>query len=214
MKPADLLLTAATFISFLVAFYLFSSDPVMSNSVNWADDLQPQKNQFQPAAPEAKSVSAPMSVSVVAPAVTYPDSGLWRYIVIHHSATKQGNAAIFDSYHRKEKGMKDGLSYHFVIGNGNKSKDGQVEVGRRWKSQIAGVHCFDGKMNQQSIGICLVGNFDDARPTLRQMRALSKLLSELQSKYRIPHSNIRLHNEVDKRQTNCPGKNFPAGKIR
>ena len=228
MKAVDLLLTAATFITFVLAVYLFSSDPVLSSSVNWAEDRPTAESQAdQPAGrPKDKSssnpqntaaglnTSAPLSASAGALAIKYPPATRWKYIVIHHSATKQGNAAIFDNYHRGEKGMRDGLAYHFVIGNGAKSKDGQVEAGQRWARQIAGAHCYDNKMNQESVGICLVGNFDQSKPTAKQMDALIKLIADLQKQYRIPKSNILLHKEVDKRQTNCPGKNFPASKVR
>lgn len=228
MRISDLLLTAATFITFIIALYLFTSDPMLSSSVNWAEDRPPSEtasgrpatvqaggaqgglpdNRLAPPAP------APVRFSPAITAVNYPPAGRWKYIVIHHSATKQGNAAIFDGYHRREKGMRDGLAYHFVIGNGTKSKDGQIEVGRRWEKQMAGAHCYDNKMNQESVGICLVGNFDVSKPTARQMESLRKLMSDLQNHYRIPQANILLHKEVDKRQTNCPGRNLPANKIR
>src|SRR5438067_10459729 len=51
----------------------------------------------------------------------------WKWIVIHHSATTSGGAATFDRMHR-EKGW-DELGYHFVIGNGTDTRNGQVEVG-------------------------------------------------------------------------------------
>ncbi|HHT9113865.1 MAG TPA: hypothetical protein ACFYD0_11140, partial [Candidatus Wunengus sp. YC65] len=52
----------------------------------------------------------------------------WRYIVVHHSATSSGNAAEFDKYHRRKKGWENGLGYHFVIGNGNGTPDGKIEI--------------------------------------------------------------------------------------
>ena len=215
------MLTAATFITFVLAVYLFSSDPVLSNSVNWAEDRPTAESQTKDkpkGSPQnttaVSNTSVPLSASANAPAIKYPPATRWKYIVIHHSATKQGNAKIFDNYHRNEKGMKDGLAYHFVVGNGAKSKDGQVETGQRWARQMAGAHCYDNRMNQESVGICLVGNFDESRPTAKQMDALLKLISDLQKQYRIPKANILLHKEVDKQQTNCPGKKFPANKIR
>src|SRR5439155_15411047 len=54
----------------------------------------------------------------------------WRWIVIHHSATPTGSAAKFDRDHRA-KGW-DELGYHFVIGNGTETRNGQIEVGPRW----------------------------------------------------------------------------------
>ncbi|MHC4494826.1 MAG: peptidoglycan recognition protein family protein [Planctomycetota bacterium] len=64
----------------------------------------------------------------------------WTAIVIHHSATENGNAAIFDKLHREENHW-DGIGYDFVIGNGTDSGDGQVEVTFRWREQRTGAHC-------------------------------------------------------------------------
>src|SRR5580765_4139378 len=65
--------------------------------------------------------------------------GRWRWIVVHHSGIKYGNAEIYDRQHR-ERGMENGLSYHFVIGNGIDSGDGEIEVGGRWLKQLKGGH--------------------------------------------------------------------------
>jgi hypothetical protein len=50
----------------------------------------------------------------------------WKYIVVHNSGTRQGNARIFDYYHRHVRRMPNGLAYHFVIGNGTSTGDGQI----------------------------------------------------------------------------------------
>ena len=60
----------------------------------------------------------------------------WRFIIVHHSASESGNAAKFDRDHRN-RGW-DELGYHFVIGNGTMSGDGQIEVGPRWVKQKHG----------------------------------------------------------------------------
>ena len=64
-------------------------------------------------------------------------TGNWKRIVVHHSAIKYGNAAKYDAAHR-QRGMQNGLAYHFVIGNGIDSGDGEVEIGPRWKKQLLG----------------------------------------------------------------------------
>ena len=96
----------------------------------------------------------------------------WHYIVIHHSATPSGGAKAFDRMHR-EKGW-DELGYHFVVGNGTDTGDGQIEVGSRWPKQKWGAHAKtpDNRFNKTGIGICLVGNFDTERPTRAQMASL------------------------------------------
>ncbi len=138
----------------------------------------------------------------------------WRHIVVHHSASAVGSAAIFDKAHR-ERGW-DGLGYHFVIGNGSASGDGEVEVGYRWKRQQAGAHAGNAEYNQAGIGICLVGDFEhgDSRPSAAQMASLRRLVRFLQVKTGVPTSEICGHENVPGKSTQCPGKNFNLAAFR
>ncbi len=129
----------------------------------------------------------------------------WHYIVIHHSATDEGSAAIFDKWHR-QRGW-EGLGYDFVIGNGHGSADGAVEVGYRWRQQLVGAHAGNKRMNEEGIGICLVGDFTRTRPTSAQMRSLARLCNFLSAYCGISADNVLLHGDV--RQTTCPGPLFP-----
>src|SRR5206468_376854 len=81
----------------------------------------------------------------------------WQFIVVHNSGTRQGNARAFDYYHRHVRRMQNGLAYHFVIGNGTSTGNGQIEVGDRWRRQINGGHVHSDYLNNISLGICLVG---------------------------------------------------------
>ena len=136
----------------------------------------------------------------------------WRFIVLHHSATREGSAARFDTFHRNVRGWENGLGYHFVIGNGNGSGDGEIEVGKRWRKQLSGAHAGDPIYNRQGIGICLVGNFEEGdKPTKRQIKSLIRVVNYLSQKYDIPLSSIVMHKEVH--DTACPGKNFPYKKL-
>ncbi len=128
----------------------------------------------------------------------------WKWIVVHHSATPAGGAAAFDKMH-KAKGW-DGLGYDFVIGNGTDTRDGQIEVGFRWKQQLTGAHAktADNQYNDYGIGICLVGNFDIDKPTPAQMQSLARLSSFLMKNYRISQTNVLGHGQT--KPTDCPGK--------
>jgi hypothetical protein len=140
------------------------------------------------------------------------DRGRWKGIVIHHSATEWGNAREIDKWH-KDRGW-DGGGYHFVINNGNGEKNGKVEVGFRWPIQREGAHCNANKQNlnnywnEHTVGICLVGNFEQRRPSNTQYDSLAKLISFLQQRYQIPTSKITTHGEVPGAITECPGKLF------
>jgi len=141
----------------------------------------------------------------------------WTAIVIHHSATETGNAAIFDRTHREEKHW-DGVGYDFVIGNGTDSGDGQVEVTFRWQRQVAGAHCGgteDNWANVDAVGICLVGNFNNTEPTAEQMQSLFKLVRFLQKRYRIGTASIYGHSGTPgARVTDCPGRNSPVPRLK
>ena len=140
----------------------------------------------------------------------------WQAIVIHHSATASGNAAIFDRWHREENHW-NGVGYNFVIGNGTDSGDGQVEVTHRWQQQLVGAHCRTPKnwANEHAIGICLVGDFSQDRPTAAQMKSLVQLVRFLQQRYGIPTSAIYGHGDTPgARVTACPGHLFPWDQLR
>ncbi len=135
--------------------------------------------------------------------------GRWKWIVGHHSAIKNGNAAIYDRAHR-QRGMENGLAYHFVIGNGIDSGDGEVEIGARWLRQIKGGHVHREDINEVGIGICLVGNFEETIPTMKQLKAFRELLDYLRSE--VVGTNVRfaVHREIDPGRTVCPGHYFPV----
>jgi hypothetical protein len=139
-------------------------------------------------------------------------SNRWEKIVIHHSDSKTGNASIFDDYHRNAKGW-DELGYHFVIGNGSNSGDGEVEVGPRWEKQKTGAHCKtpDNYYNLHGVGICLVGDFEVQHPTAAQLASLRRLVKFLQNSSGMTSTDIVTHGQV--KSTICPGKNFSLSMI-
>lgn len=150
-------------------------------------------------------VISPVSIPQKAKLYSSPDK--WRYIVIHHSASNTGNAAEFDKFHKKVKKWSNGLGYDFVIGNGRGSGNGQIETGPRWIRQIDGAHAGIKEYNKHGIGICLVGNFEDDRPTENQIASLVSLIRYLQDRFNIPSENVIMHRHV--KSTDCPGEHFP-----
>jgi len=130
----------------------------------------------------------------------------WKHIVIHHSATTAGSAAVFDQAHRK-RGW-DELGYHFVIDNGRGGPDGRIEVGPRWRKQKWGAHTGgtpDNAYNNHGIGICLVGNYTTGMPSRAQLASLRRLVESLMHDYNIPARNILGHRDAPNASTQCPG---------
>ena len=140
--------------------------------------------------------------------------GRWKYIVVHNSGTREGNARVFDIYHKRVRHMQNGLAYHFVIGDGHGSGDGQIEIGDRWKRQINGGHVASDYLNDIALGICLVGDFNRDLPTKAQTIALEELVSYLRErvgKSQGRRAIVHAHKEINPRPTDCPGDRFPYG---
>ncbi|HEY2102516.1 MAG TPA: N-acetylmuramoyl-L-alanine amidase [Chthoniobacterales bacterium] len=138
----------------------------------------------------------------------------WQFIVVHNSGTRQGSARIFDYYHRHVRRMQNGLAYHFVIGNGTSTGNGEIEVGDRWRRQINGGHVHSDYLNNIALGICLVGDFNRDQPTQRQLEACEELIRYLRKrcgKIDAHYAVVRPHREVNPPQwaTDCPGDAFP-----
>jgi N-acetylmuramoyl-L-alanine amidase len=142
--------------------------------------------------------------------------GRWKFIIVHNSGTRQGNARAFDYYHRRIRRMKNGLAYHFVIGNGTSSRNGQIEIGDRWRRQINGGHVHSDYMNNIGLGICLVGDFNRDQPTRMQLEACEELIRYLRERCGQSDGRsliVRPHREVNPPRwaTDCPGDAFPYG---
>ena len=138
----------------------------------------------------------------------------WQFIVVHNSGTRQGNARIFDYYHRHVRRMTNGLAYHFVIGNGTSSDNGEIEVGARWRRQINGGHVHSDYLNNIALGICLVGDFNRDQPTRAQLEACEELIRYLRQrcgKIDAHYAIVRPHREMNPPRwpTDCPGDAFP-----
>ncbi len=138
----------------------------------------------------------------------------WRYIVVHNSGTRQGNAKIFDYYHLHTRKMPNGLAYHFVIGNGSSSGNGQIEIGSRWTRQINGGHVHSDYLNNIALGICLVGDFNRDTPRPEQLAALDELIRYLRKRVGTidrKEAIVKAHKDINPPQwpTDCPGDKFP-----
>jgi hypothetical protein len=143
----------------------------------------------------------------------------WQYIVVHNSGTRQGNAAAFDYYHRHFRRMQNGLAYHFVIGNGTSTGNGQVEVGDRWRRQINGGHVHSDYLNNIALGICLVGDFNRDQPTRAQLDCCEELIRYLRQrcgKVGDHYPIVKPHREMNPPRwpTDCPGDVFPYSWFR
>jgi hypothetical protein len=134
----------------------------------------------------------------------------WKYIVLHHSATKAGSVESIHAQHAKRRDAQGnpwrGIGYHFVIGNGQGMPDGGIEPTFRWDEQDAGAHAGTRLHNEAGIGICLVGDFNKTPPTELQHTAVRRLVRMLQEQFAIPASHVLPHSQL--KPTKCPGRLF------
>ena len=144
---------------------------------------------------------------------TRVEPGKWKYIVIHHSASANASVKGMDYYHRVERHMENGLAYHFVIGNGHSMKDGEIAIGGRWTGQLDGGHLASEALNRKAIGICMVGNYDEERPSKRQMESLRLLVEFLLARCHLSADAVKTHQQINPIYTRCPGRNFPGKKF-
>lgn len=140
--------------------------------------------------------------------------GRWKHIVAHHAGIEVGNAAAYHAGHLRRR-MEHGLAYHFVIGNGRDSGEGEIEIGPRWLKQIHGGHVRSETYNENGIGICLVGNFETRRPSARQLASFTALVDWLRDDGLLgTRPKFTVHRWVDRNHTVCPGRHFPFDEMR
>lgn len=117
--------------------------------------------------------------------------GAINMYVLHHSATNGGDPWAFANYHIQERGWP-GIGYHFVI-----QTDGKIYQ----TNELTTVSYHATGVNNVSVGICLVGDYDDTTPPPRQYSALIGLLRHLRNL--IGQKPIYGHNQFSSKS--CPG---------
>ncbi|WP_197441039.1 peptidoglycan recognition protein family protein [Thalassoglobus neptunius] len=139
----------------------------------------------------------------------------WKFVILHHTATQSGSVESIHEAHRRRVDSSGnpwrGIGYHFVIGNGHGMSDGEVQPTFRWKEQLSGAHAGIRQYNDFGIGVCLVGNFEEAGPTSAQVDAVRRLLAELRAQFGIQNDQILKHGDL--KATACPGRHFPFQEI-
>jgi hypothetical protein len=129
------------------------------------------------------------------------DGGRWRSIFIHHSRTRRGDLASL---------LKMGLADHFVIGNGERCGDGEIQWAQRWMDQHA-ARLGSQTLPADQISICLVGDFDQSAPTPAQLQRVGELVRSLQKQLRIPAERVAAYSNP--RSVHGIGREFPAATL-
>ena len=127
--------------------------------------------------------------------------GIERFIVIHHEAVENSSGLMaVNQYHQIANNWRS-IAYHFYI-----TKEGNIfqclDIDKKNASEL--------NHNNESISICLQGNFDINKPSKRQYLQLLKLCKKLENEY--PTATVFGHNAFSKKT--CPGKNIDIDLIK
>ena len=126
------------------------------------------------------------------------------YVVIHHGGipcychTQNECSEIVKYYqnlHMDDRVWFD-IGYSFLIG-----EDGNVYEGRGWNS--CGAHAPG--YNNQSIGICIIGDFSDSLPNAAALKAVNALIEYGVTLGKI-NENYQVIGHRQVRDTECPGE--------
>ena len=123
-------------------------------------------------------------------------------IIIHHSLTADGkllnNTKAIKKYHVNVNKW-EGIGYHYLIESINDVI--QITTGR--PIQFKGAHC----QPNDSIGICVIGNFDISKPSMEVLMVLNRLVMGLLFTYNMTPKDIHYHTDYSTKS--CPGRRFP-----
>jgi hypothetical protein len=142
--------------------------------------------------------------------LTYPET--IKKIVIHHTATTKDlddpMKAIRDIYywHAISKGWGD-IGYNYII-----DPQGNIYEGRFGGEMVVGAHA--GRANHGSIGIAILGNYEENDPPEAVVKSLTALIKEKAQLYHIDtegsslfrgqnYPNVMGHRDI--MSTTCPG---------
>jgi hypothetical protein len=131
-----------------------------------------------------------------------PSRGKFKGIIIHHSATVDGNTYSWGAikrYHKVTKGWDD-IGYHFGIERINGETVMLTGRGLEWQ----GAHCLG---HNDTIGICVVGNYDLVPPSSDKVGLLLRLISGLLEMFPdLKPDDVRYHRDFAPKT--CPGNYF------
>lgn len=133
-----------------------------------------------------------------------PMGGVNRITVHHEGWTPVWFTSSGETVHRLEsirqahvsKGWAD-IGYHYVI-----DRSGRIWQGRDVRYQGAHVQAN----NENNVGVMLLGNFEQQKPSSAQMVTLVDVLRGLMRQYNVSSKRVYTHREL--MPTICPGKSL------
>lgn len=125
-------------------------------------------------------------------------------IILHHSAGPvDQDIEDIARYHVNSLGWS-AIGYHYLV-----DRDGQILLGR--PRGAVGAHAYGA--NYDSVGICVIGNYNVIDVSERQLLSLALLCANLISDYDLVDDDILPHRYINS-DTSCPGSNILSNLTR
>lgn len=129
-------------------------------------------------------------------------------ITVHHEGITFYGSTDLSAIARKLENIRMGhirrkpepfgdIGYHYII-----DPAGRIWEGRNIAYQGAHVE----RQNENNLGIMVMGNFEEQRPTAQQLSTLDAFVKDRMRAYNVPVSRVYTHLELGK--TECPGRNL------
>ena len=142
-----------------------------------------------------------------------------KLLVVHHAATPRTTTVEqIRDYHVNHNGWRD-IAYHYVLRMPTDESAVQIAPARKQDGDVyiepgeEGAHVY-GYVNYSSLGICLVGNFDEEKVPKRMYETLVQLLTSFLIAYELDETAVVGHREVPDQNTACPGSQFDLDLLR
>jgi hypothetical protein len=132
-------------------------------------------------------------------------------IILHCSATADSGTVSWGAirrYHVEEKGWDD-IGYHYGIEWAD--HDNIILQGR--KPNRKGAHCLAAGRNSDSLGVCVVGDYDVVPPDPAKYGITIEFLAMLCFIFQIPPEEVYGHREFESGKT-CPGLAWGLDEVR
>jgi hypothetical protein len=157
--------------------------------------LEPEPVRPTPAALEVLSSPPVGAAQLISQTLAPLQSDKWRSVFVHAARDESANPA---------------RECHFVV-----APDGvggwKISPTDHWMRQEPGRH-VEGVWKNNSVGVCLIGDFSRTPPKAAQFELLVQLVNALQETCRVPADHVYLLSDIDPRSPS-PGAAFPAAKL-
>lgn len=140
-----------------------------------------------------------------------------EFVIVHHSATRDSGTVSWNAIRRwhVDHNRWSAIGYHagveLITDPGTGALVPEVLIGRDWFT--AGAHCRHDSMNQRSLGLCVVGDFDAGPPPEQLVERAAQFVAMWCRLFMLSVDRVHGHRDHHPSKT-CPGDRFDMAHFR